>query len=120
MANSFEVLMDLPYWSGVLISGLVIVFYTAVGGYLVGLVGSSIQPLSGLTLSALVLAQHPTWTPDQVKRALTSTAAPLAAVPPSSMSGRAFRSRNAGHARCCGSTARPSARWRAPATTKRR
>ena len=29
-------------------------------------------------LSALVLAQHPTWTPDQVKRALTSTAAPLA------------------------------------------
>jgi len=29
---------------------------SAVGGYLVGLVGSSNQPLSGLTLSALVLA----------------------------------------------------------------
>ncbi|RKZ10139.1 hypothetical protein DRQ50_14630 [bacterium] len=34
MANSFEVLMDLPYWAGVLISGVVILFYTAVGGYL--------------------------------------------------------------------------------------
>jgi serine protease AprX len=29
-------------------------------------------------LSALVLAEHPSWTPDQVKRALSSTAAPLA------------------------------------------
>ena len=29
-------------------------------------------------LSALVLGAHPEWTPDQVKRALTSTAAPLA------------------------------------------
>ena len=28
-------------------------------------------------LAALVVAQHPTWTPDQVKRALTSTALPL-------------------------------------------
>ncbi len=34
MANSFEVLMDLPYWAGVLISGVVILFYTALGGYL--------------------------------------------------------------------------------------
>ena len=34
MANTFEVLMDLPYWAGVLISGIVILFYTAVGGYL--------------------------------------------------------------------------------------
>ena len=34
MANTFEVLMDLPYWAGVLISGVVILFYTAVGGYL--------------------------------------------------------------------------------------
>lgn len=34
MANSFEILMDLPYWAGVLISGVVILFYTAVGGYL--------------------------------------------------------------------------------------
>jgi putative OPT family oligopeptide transporter len=31
-------------------------FLTAVGGYLVGLVGSSNQPLSGLTLGALILA----------------------------------------------------------------
>ena len=34
MANSFEVLMGMPYWGGVLLSGLVILFYTAVGGYL--------------------------------------------------------------------------------------
>ncbi len=33
MANSFEVLMDMPYWAGVMISGLVIVFYVALGGY---------------------------------------------------------------------------------------
>jgi serine protease AprX len=30
-------------------------------------------------LSALIVAAHPTWTPDQVKHALTSTAAPLPA-----------------------------------------
>jgi SSS family transporter len=34
MANSFEVLMGMPYWGGVILSGLVILFYTAVGGYL--------------------------------------------------------------------------------------
>ncbi|MBN1163076.1 MAG: sodium/proline symporter [Candidatus Krumholzibacteriota bacterium] len=33
MANSFQVLMDLPYWGGVLISGLVIIFYVVMGGY---------------------------------------------------------------------------------------
>lgn len=33
MANAFEVLMDLPYWGGVLISGLVIIFYVVLGGY---------------------------------------------------------------------------------------
>lgn len=33
MANSFQVLMDLPYWVGVVISGAVIVFYVVVGGY---------------------------------------------------------------------------------------
>ncbi len=33
MANSFEVLMDMPYWAGVMISGLVIIFYVALGGY---------------------------------------------------------------------------------------
>jgi solute:Na+ symporter, SSS family len=43
MANSFEVLMDLPYWSGVLISGVVILFYTAVGGYLAVVWTSMIQ-----------------------------------------------------------------------------
>jgi len=32
-------------------------------------------------LAALVLAEHPSWTPDQVKRALTSTARPLASAP---------------------------------------
>jgi SSS family solute:Na+ symporter len=34
MANAIEVLMDLPYWAGVLISGGIIVFYVAIGGYL--------------------------------------------------------------------------------------
>ena len=34
MANAFEVLMDLPYWGGVLISGLVIIFYVVLGGYM--------------------------------------------------------------------------------------
>jgi len=43
MANSFEVLMDLPYWSGVVISGVVILFYTAVGGYLAVVWTSMIQ-----------------------------------------------------------------------------
>ena len=33
MAHSFEVLMGLPYWGGVLISGLVIIFYVVLGGY---------------------------------------------------------------------------------------
>ncbi len=33
MANSFEVLMDVPYWAGVLISGIVIIFYVVLGGY---------------------------------------------------------------------------------------
>jgi putative OPT family oligopeptide transporter len=39
-----------------LVMGAVGFLLSAVGGYLVGLVGSSNQPLSGLTLSALVLA----------------------------------------------------------------
>ncbi|MBU8920330.1 MAG: sodium/proline symporter [Bacteroidales bacterium] len=33
MAHSFEVLMGLPYWGGVLISGIVIIFYVVLGGY---------------------------------------------------------------------------------------
>ena len=33
MANSFEVLMNIPYWGGVLISGLIIIFYVVLGGY---------------------------------------------------------------------------------------
>ncbi len=33
MANSFQVLMDLPYWAGVVISGAVIIFYVVMGGY---------------------------------------------------------------------------------------
>jgi SSS family transporter len=34
MANAMEVLMGMPYWGGVLISGLIIIFYVATGGYL--------------------------------------------------------------------------------------
>lgn len=33
MSHAFEVLMGLPYWGGVLISGLVIIFYVVLGGY---------------------------------------------------------------------------------------
>ncbi|MFA4947616.1 MAG: sodium/proline symporter [Candidatus Krumholzibacteriia bacterium] len=43
MANSFEVLMDLPYWGGVLISGLVIIFYVVLGGYMAVVWTSFIQ-----------------------------------------------------------------------------
>jgi putative OPT family oligopeptide transporter len=47
-------------WKAALIAAVVMTLagflLSAVGGYLVGLVGSSNQPLSGLTLSALVLA----------------------------------------------------------------
>jgi solute:Na+ symporter, SSS family len=53
MANSFEVLMDLPYWTGVLISGVVILFYTAVGGYLAVVWTSMIQGI--VMIAALTL-----------------------------------------------------------------
>ncbi len=53
MANSFEVLMDLPYWVGVVISGVVILFYTAIGGYLAVVWTSMIQAL--VMIAALVL-----------------------------------------------------------------
>ena len=53
MANTFEVLMDLPYWSGVLISGVVILFYTAVGGYLAVVYTSFVQAL--VMIAALLL-----------------------------------------------------------------
>jgi putative OPT family oligopeptide transporter len=47
-------------WTAALVAGLIMTLtgflLSAVGGYLVGLVGSSNQPLSGLTLSALVLS----------------------------------------------------------------
>ncbi|MGD9546378.1 MAG: sodium/proline symporter [Candidatus Krumholzibacteriia bacterium] len=53
MANSFEVLMDLPYWAGVVISGVVILFYTAVGGYLAVVWTSMIQAI--VMIAALTL-----------------------------------------------------------------
>ncbi|MBE0567212.1 MAG: sodium/proline symporter [Krumholzibacteria bacterium] len=53
MANAFEVLMDLPYWAGVLISGVVILFYTAVGGYLAVVWTSMIQAI--VMIAALLL-----------------------------------------------------------------
>jgi len=46
--------------SGAVLSALVLVvtgfIFTAVGGYLVGIIGGSNQPVSGLTLSALIVA----------------------------------------------------------------
>jgi SSS family solute:Na+ symporter len=53
MANTFEVLMDLPYWSGVVISGVVILFYTAVGGYLAVVWTSFVQAI--VMIAALTL-----------------------------------------------------------------
>jgi len=53
MANSFEVLMDLPYWSGVVISGVVILFYTSVGGYLAVVWTSMVQAV--VMIAALTL-----------------------------------------------------------------
>jgi solute:Na+ symporter, SSS family len=61
MANSFEVLMDLPYWAGVAISGVVILFYTAVGGYLAVVWTSMIQGIvmiGALALLAYRSLQH--------------------------------------------------------------
>ena len=47
-------------WGAALVAAVVMTitgfFLSAVGGYLVGLVGSSNQPVSGLTLTALVIA----------------------------------------------------------------
>jgi solute:Na+ symporter, SSS family len=53
MANSFEVLMDMPYWTGVVISGVVILFYTAVGGYLAVVWTSFVQGI--VMIIALVM-----------------------------------------------------------------
>lgn len=33
MGHSFEVLMDMPYWVGVILSGLIILIYVVLGGY---------------------------------------------------------------------------------------
>ncbi len=54
MANAFEVLMDLPYWAGVVISGTVILFYTAVGGYLAVVWTSMIQAVVMIVALALL------------------------------------------------------------------
>jgi putative OPT family oligopeptide transporter len=47
-------------WTTAIVAGIAMTFtgfmLSAVGGYLVGLVGSSNQPLSGLTLSALIIS----------------------------------------------------------------
>jgi len=53
MANSFEVLMDMPYWAGVVLSAAVILFYTAVGGYLAVVWTSFVQGI--VMIVALVL-----------------------------------------------------------------
>ena len=56
MANSFEGLMGIPYWSGVLISGLVIMFYTTVGGYLAVVWTSFVQGI--VMIGALILLTY--------------------------------------------------------------
>jgi SSS family transporter len=57
MANAIEVLMDVPYWGGVLISGLVIIFYVAIGGYFAVVWTSFLQAwimIGGLVMLAAV------------------------------------------------------------------
>ncbi len=57
MANAIQVLVDIPYWGGVLISGLIIVFYVSAGGYLAVVWTSFIQAwimIAGLFLLTLV------------------------------------------------------------------
>jgi SSS family solute:Na+ symporter len=57
MANAIQVLVEVPYWGGVLISGLIIVFYVTVGGYLAVVWTSFIQAwimIGGLILLTLV------------------------------------------------------------------
>jgi SSS family transporter len=53
MANAFQVLMNLPYWGGVLISGLVIIFYVVLGGYMAVVWTSFIQ--AWIMLFALIM-----------------------------------------------------------------
>ena len=53
MANSFEVLMGMPYWGGVLLSAAVILFYTAVGGYLAVVWTGFVQAI--VMIGALIL-----------------------------------------------------------------
>jgi SSS family transporter len=56
MANTIQVLVDVPYWGGVLISGLIIVFYVTAGGYLAVVWTSFIQAwimIGGLFLLTL-------------------------------------------------------------------
>jgi SSS family solute:Na+ symporter len=53
MANAIQVLMDVPYLAGVLISGIIIIFYVSVGGYLAVVWTSFIQAwimIAGLLL----------------------------------------------------------------------
>lgn len=53
MANAIQVLMDVPYLAGVLISGIIIVFYVSVGGYFAVVWTSFIQAwimIAGLLL----------------------------------------------------------------------
>lgn len=57
MANAIQVLVEIPYWGGVLVSGLIIIFYVTVGGYLAVVWTSFIQAwimIGGLILLALV------------------------------------------------------------------
>jgi SSS family solute:Na+ symporter len=59
MANAFQVLMDLPYWGGVLISGLVIIFYVVLGGYMAVVWTSFIQ--AWVMIFALLLLMFKTF-----------------------------------------------------------
>lgn len=56
MANAFEGLMGIPYWSGVVISGVVILFYTTVGGYLAVVWTSFVQGI--VMIGALILLTY--------------------------------------------------------------
>ncbi len=53
MANAIQVLMQLAYWKAVLVSGLIIIFYVAVGGYLAVVWTSFIQ--AWIMIASLIL-----------------------------------------------------------------
>jgi solute:Na+ symporter, SSS family len=61
MANTFEGMMQMPYWLGVLISGIIMIFYVSLGGYFAVVWTSFAQAwfmLFGLILLLIFTVSH--------------------------------------------------------------